>query len=165
MTIDRDLGRIAEQEEALRFERFDLATAWALGALLQELAQARGLGVAIDIQLHAMPAFYAALPGSTPDNANWIRRKRNLVLRLFKSSYATGLSMAQQGTTLQAKLGLADTDFAPHGGSFPITVTGTGCIGAVTVSGLPQREDHNLVVEALCQLLGKDHAALRLAQD
>jgi uncharacterized protein (UPF0303 family) len=30
-------------------------------------------------------------------------------------------------------------------------------------SGLPQRDDHNLVVEALCLELKKDHDALRLA--
>jgi uncharacterized protein (UPF0303 family) len=53
-------------------------------------------------------------------------------------------------------------DFAAHGGSFPIIVRGTGCIGAVTVSGLPQRDDHNLVVEALALLLVKDVDALRL---
>ena len=163
MTIDRDLDRIAEQEDALIFDAFDLRTAWRLGKLLQEMAEARGLGVAIDVSLHSMPVFYVALSGSTPDNAQWIRRKRNLVLRLFKSSYATGLSLAKQGTTLQAKLGLSETDYAAHGGSFPVVVKGAGCIGAVTVSGLPQREDHNMVVEALAKLLHRDINELRLA--
>ncbi len=109
-----------------------------------------------------MQVFYAALDGATPDNPNWVRRKRNTVFRLFKSSYATGLSLLKQQTNLQAKLGLPDAEFAAHGGSFPIVVKGTGCIGAVTVSGLPQREDHNLVVEALAELLGADHDALKL---
>ena len=43
--------------------------------------------------------------------------------------------------------------FAAHGGAFPILVRGTGCIGTVAVSGLPQLEDHRLVVETLEQLL------------
>jgi len=38
----------------------------------------------------------------------------------------------------------------------------TGIVGAVTVSGLPQREDHNLVVEALCLLTGRDYRSLQL---
>lgn len=162
MTMDRDLELIAAQQEALCFESFNLETAWALGSLLQQMAATRKLPVVIDITLHSMPAFYAALPGSTADNANWVRRKRNLVLRFLKSSYAIGLELQRQGMTLEQKFGLPGADFTPHGGSFPITVTGTGCIGAVTVSGLPQREDHNLVVEALAIFLKQDPIALAL---
>lgn len=162
MAIEQDIGRIAEQEKALVFDRFDLTTAWELGSLLRQMATERGLGVAIDVRLHSMPAFYAALPGSTADNEGWVRRKRNLVLRFFQSSYAIGRKLAQQDTTLEAKFGLSSSDYAAHGGSFPITVAGVGCIGAVTVSGLPQREDHNLVVEALARMLGMDISKLRL---
>ena len=59
-------------------------------------------------------------------------------------------------------MGLADRDVADHGGSFPIVVDGVGCVGAVTVSGLPQREDHELVVEALAELCDVDLAEVRL---
>lgn len=62
MTIEDDLSRIAEQEKVLSFDAFDLTTAWQLGKLLQELATERGLGIAIDVTLHSMPVFYAALP-------------------------------------------------------------------------------------------------------
>ncbi|MBB3963463.1 heme-degrading domain-containing protein [Rhizobium metallidurans] len=159
---DDDLARIAEQEKVLCFDSFDLATAWQLGKLLQELGSERGLGIAIDINLHSMPVFYVALPGVTPDNVQWVRRKRNLVLRYFRSSYAIGIDLKAKGKTI-ADNGLSDADYAPHGGSFPINVKGTGCIGSVTVSGLPQRDDHNLVVEALALMLAKDLDALRLA--
>ena len=162
MNIDKDLARIARQEQELQFERFDLETAWELGSLLRKMAVEGNFGVVIDITLFSMQVFYAALDGSTPDNPNWVRRKRNTVCRLFKSSYATGRELAKAQTNLQAKLGLSDADYAAHGGSFPIVVKGTGCIGAVTVSGLPQREDHNMVVEALAILLGKDHDGLKL---
>jgi uncharacterized protein (UPF0303 family) len=162
MNIDNDLRRIALQEQQLQFEQFDLDMAWKLGSTLRRMAAERKLGVVIDITLFSMQVFYAALEGATPDNPNWVRRKRNTVFRLFRSSYATGLSLARQQTNLQAKLGLPDAEFAAHGGSFPIVVKGTGCIGAVTVSGLPQRDDHNLVVEALAEVLGADHDALKL---
>ena len=155
MVIERDLECIAEQEKILRFPNFSPETAWQLGMLLRDIAEQRQLSIAIDISLHSMPLFYAAMNGSSPDNAQWIRRKRNTVLRLFKSSYAVGLQLAKQQTTLEAKLGLAFTDYAAHGGSFPIFVGDTGCIGAVTVSGLPQRDDHNLVVRALAKMLNR----------
>ncbi|MCV9997850.1 heme-degrading domain-containing protein [Pararhizobium sp. YC-54] len=163
MIIDADLEQIALQERELQFDSFSLATGWALGALLRAMAVERKLGVVIDVTLFSMPVFYSALEGSTPDNPNWVRRKRNCVFRFLKSSYALGLSLAKQDTTIQAKFGLSEAEFAPHGGSFPIVVKGTGCIGAVTVSGLPQRDDHNMVVEALAQLLGKDIASLKLS--
>jgi uncharacterized protein (UPF0303 family) len=35
----------------------------------------------------------------------------------------------------------------------------------VTVSGLPQRADHELVVEALCAMIGREYAELRLAAE
>lgn len=163
MGIDADLEQIAVQESELQFESFNLESGWALGSLLREMAVERKLGVVIDVTLFSMPVFYTALAGATPDNPQWVRRKRNCVFRFLKSSYAVGLSLAKQESTIQAKFGLPDADYAPHGGSFPIVVRGTGCIGAVTVSGLPQREDHNMVVEALSQILGKDNDALKLA--
>jgi uncharacterized protein (UPF0303 family) len=66
------------------------------------------------------------------------------------------------GASLFEKYGLPITDYAAHGGSFPIRMHGAGVIGSVTVSGLPQRADHELVVEALCAELGKDYAKLAL---
>ncbi|WP_426128212.1 heme-degrading domain-containing protein [Pararhizobium sp. PWRC1-1] len=164
MSIDADLERIALQEKELQFDSFSLETGWALGSLLREMAVERKLGVVIDVTLFSMPVFYAALEGSTPDNPSWVRRKRNCVFRFLKSSYAVGLSLAKQSTDITTKFGLPDAEFAPHGGSFPIVVKGTGCIGAVTVSGLPQRNDHIMVIEALAQILGKDIAALKLGE-
>lgn len=156
MSIEDDITAIADQERLLVFDRFDADAAWMLGERLRHVASERGLPVAIDITLHSMPIFYSALAGSTADNARWIRRKRNVVLHFLRSSYAVGRGLAQQDATLESKFSLSDADYAAHGGSFPITVAGVGCIGAVTVSGLPQREDHNLVVEILADMLGHD---------
>jgi uncharacterized protein (UPF0303 family) len=163
MSPEDDIVSIAEQERLLVFDAFDATTGWELGTRLRNAAHARGLPVAIDVTLHAMPVFYVALDGSTADNARWVRRKRNVVLNFFKSSYAIGRKLAQQNSTLQAKFGLSDEDYAAHGGSFPITVAGVGCIGAVTVSGLPQREDHELVVSVLAEMLGHDPKTRALA--
>lgn len=161
MPIPDDLARIALQEEKLQFPTFDEETAWHLGSRLRSLAVERHLAVVIDIRRPAQQLFYAALPGTTPDNPEWVRRKSNVVFRFQRSSYAIGLEMEQKHSTLQER-GLPLADYASHGGSFPIRVRGAGFIAAVTVSGLPQRDDHNLVVEALCAELGADHAALRL---
>ncbi|AXV15384.1 heme-degrading domain-containing protein [Neorhizobium sp. SOG26] len=159
---ERDIAKIQEQEQALVFDKFDLGTAFELGMLLRDMALEKGVAVAIDVRFHSMPAFYLAMPGTTADNEHWVRRKRNLVLRFFQSSYAIGRKLAHMNDTLESRYGLSSADYASHGGSFPLKVNGVGCLGAVTVSGLPQREDHNMVVEALCRMLGKDLATLQL---
>jgi uncharacterized protein (UPF0303 family) len=149
MTIDRDLETIALQERRLQFKYFDSGLAWTLGSSIKAAAERSNAAVAIDIQLHGHPLFFFAMPGTTPNNIDWIRRKRNVVLRFHRSSYAIGLTYERDQTTLQAKTGADLRDFATHGGGFPILLEGTGCIGSITVSGLPQREDHMLIVSVL----------------
>jgi uncharacterized protein (UPF0303 family) len=149
MSTDQDLERIALQEKRLQFKHFDSQVAWALGAALKAAAEKRHVAVAIDIQLNGHTLFSYAMPGTTPDNWDWIRRKRNVVLRFRRSSYAVGLQEQRAQTSLQERLGLDLKDYAPHGGCFPILLEGTGCVGTITVSGLPQREDHALVVSVL----------------
>ncbi|MBT9370931.1 heme-degrading domain-containing protein [Rhizobium sp. CSW-27] len=163
MAIEDDISRVAEQERVLRFDGFDLARAWSLGARVRQFSQERGHVLAIDIRINGMQAFYAAMPEARPDFEHWIYRKRNTVQRFLRSSYAIGLELKAAQTTLEEKWGLPTAEYAAHGGAFPIRVNGVGCIGVITVSGLPQREDHNLVVEALAAELGLDHASLRLA--
>ncbi len=82
-------------------------------------------------------------------------------MRYHRSSYAVGLKHERAGTTLQGTIGLDLRDYSTHGGCFPINVFGTGCVGTITVSGLPQREDHALVVSVLqdyLQVSGEDLA-------
>lgn len=161
MSLSDDLARIALQEKQLEFASFDEDTAWRLGSRLHALAVERTLTVVIDVRRPAQPLFYAALPGTTPDNAEWVRRKSNVAFRFLRSSYAVGLEMEQKQSSLESR-GLPTADYASHGGSFPIRVTHAGIVAAVTVSGLPQRADHELVIEALCAELGQDYTALRL---
>jgi uncharacterized protein (UPF0303 family) len=156
-----DIARIALQERTLVFPAFNEETAWRLGSRLRTLALDRNLIVVIDVRRPAHPLFYAALPGTTPDNAEWVRRKSNVVFRFHRSSYAVGLDLEQKQSSLETR-GLPTADYASHGGSFPIRVVNAGIVAAVTVSGLPQRADHELVVEALSAELDQDYAELRL---
>jgi uncharacterized protein (UPF0303 family) len=165
MAISDDLDRLVRQEQRLRFQKFTEATAWDVGAELHALGEARKLPIVIDIRLANRQLFYAALAGSTPDNPEWVRRKSNVVLRYLKSSYRVGRELAGKNDTLDEKRGVSPMDYAAHGGSFPIHVEGAGIIGAITVSGLPQRDDHNLVVEALAAHLGQSLDGLALGPE
>jgi uncharacterized protein (UPF0303 family) len=162
MGLKEDMEQVALQERELQLPRFDAETAWSLGSALRAMALSRALPVVIDVRRFGQPLFYTALEGSTPDNVEWVRRKSNLVARFHRSSYSIGLNLKFKNDTLLERYALPTADYAAHGGSFPLAVTGAGVIGSVTVSGLPQRDDHELVVEALCAALGHDYASIRL---
>ena len=163
MTLENDIERLVLQEERLRLPRFDKATAWQLGCLLKTEAETRHLPLVIEIWLGSEMVFLHAMDGSTPLNADWARRKRNTVNLMQRSSYAMGRANLIKDQTLESSLGLLTRDYADHGGGFPIRVAGVGgCVGTVTVSGAPQRDDHNLVVAVLANLCGVPLAEVAL---
>jgi uncharacterized protein (UPF0303 family) len=161
MGLSEDLEKIALQERELRLPCLDANVAWELGGWIREKAIERGLILVVDVRRFGQPLFYAALDGTTPDNSEWVRRKSNVVARYHRSSYGMGLNLKMKGETLEER-GHSIAEFAAHGGSFPLHVEGAGVVGSVTVSGLPQRADHELVVEALCAMLGRDYETLKL---
>ena len=165
MSHNEDIVQLKIQEETLRFKRFNEGDAWTLGSQMRAAAAARALPLVIDLRAAGRPLFYAALPGTSPDNAEWVRRKINVVMRLHKCSYRVSREIAQSGQVLDEPRGVHPIDVAPHGGCFPIHIIGTGIVGTVTVSGIPQREDHNFVVASLCKFLGQAHDKLALAKE
>ncbi len=162
MDIDNDLRIIAEQELALQFPMFDEEFAWQLGVALREAALQSEAAVTIDIRRGDEILFFHAMRGTSPANADWARRKRNGVELLGRSSYSLGLEQKRDGVTFHEQMGLPLRDFTFHGGCFPIRVLGSGQVGTVTVSGLPQRQDHALVVEVLARLLSMEYNDLAL---
>jgi uncharacterized protein (UPF0303 family) len=150
------LDNLKQEEEELVLPHFDESDAWRLGNILVDLARNQQAPVAIDIRRSGQILFHAALPGATPDNDEWIRRKSNVVFRFGKSSFAVGISLALAGLPIQEKYFVSPLEYSPHGGAFPIRVTGAGLVACVTVSGLPQEEDHRLVVTALRQFLASN---------
>ena len=143
------LAELAAQEDELQFSSFTLDDAWHLGCALVDRARTDRLPIAVDITRNGHQLFHASLPGTTPDNDFWIRRKTRVVDRFGHSSLYVRESSLERGTTFEEEFGLDPARYAAHGGAFPIVVRSVGPVGAVVVSGLPQVEDHRLVVAAL----------------
>jgi uncharacterized protein (UPF0303 family) len=143
------LERLLQQERELQFESFNEATAWQLGSQLVERAMREGLPVAIDIMRGSHQLFHASLAGSSPDNDEWIKRKARAVYRFGHSSFYMGELLKSRDQTIEKDYLIPESEIAPHGGSFPVILKGTGVIGAITVSGLPSQDDHKLVVEGI----------------
>ncbi len=158
MDLQTEIERVRAQEAALACAPFDAQRAWELGVALREAALARGASLCIEVRLSGHTVFLHAMPGTNPSNADWIRRKRNTVELLGRSSYAVGLQMTQENTTLADKMGLPLRDYASHGGCVPLRDASGTVWGSVGVSGLPQLQDHELVVEVLGAFVGRARA-------
>lgn len=162
MAREDDIRLIIEQERALVLPAFDEDIAFAIGCALRDTARANGHAIAVEIRAGDRPLFYVALEGTTADNQHWLRRKANLVQRVFKSSYRVVLEHKGPDDFFGPRRGLDNADFVLAGGGFPIRVKNAGMIGSICVSGLHEREDHRLVVDALAEHLGLDKKALTL---
>jgi uncharacterized protein (UPF0303 family) len=143
-----DIESLDREADRLILPRFAETEALALGQILVDLAQAEGHPVVIDIRTPDRTLFHAALPGSAPLNALWARRKSATALMFQAASLRVGLAKRAKDQTL-ARDGLDEAAFADHGGAVPVRVAGVGLVAVATVSGLPQLDDHRLVVRAL----------------
>lgn len=148
------LAELLRQEERLQFTEFDNDTAFAVGMRLVETARREGKGVTVDVCRNGQQLFHCALAGTSADNDAWIQRKNRVVNRFGHSSYYMGTYYRSKNSSIQESALLDPTEYAPHGGAFPVIVRGVGVVGTITVSGLPQQEDHALVVRVLAAHLG-----------
>ncbi|MFJ4443267.1 heme-degrading domain-containing protein [Pseudomonas sp. NPDC089422] len=165
MNLADELAVLIRQEETLQYSRFDETTAWQLGSYLYDQATTESWPLVIAINRFDRPLFLAARPGITADNHEWVRRKQRTVQRFLRSSYRIRYQLALDNQDITQRYHLPAAEYASVGGGFPIIVKGAGVIGSVTVSGLPDRQDHQIIVNALCELLGHDRRALSLAAD
>jgi len=149
------LAELTAEEDELQLPRFTNDDAWALGSALVARGRAEALPIAIEVSRHSHQLFHAALSGATPDNDSWIARKAAAVHRFGHSSLAVGQHFRERGTTFEESSGLDPERYAAHGGGFPLLVRDVGPVGVVVVSGLPQVEDHRMVVAALRALLAQ----------
>jgi uncharacterized protein (UPF0303 family) len=150
---DPELEALLAEEERLVFPYFDHQTAWDLGSAMRVEALAGQLPIVISIRRNGHRLFHAALPGSTPDNDAWIDRKSAVVDRFGHSSFYIGCKYRADGKDFDTNSRLDIGLFAAHGGAFPLIIGGTGPVGVIAVSGLPQAEDHRFVVTALERFL------------
>ncbi len=152
---DEVLKVLLLQEQEFQFTSFSNETALELGLALLDGARGRGKAVTIDITRYGQQLFHYAMSGTSADNDEWVRRKSNVVRRFGHSSYYVGLSLKNAGQTIEEKYLLPESEYAAHGGSFPLIIRDVGVVGTITVSGLPQAEDHELVISTLREFLTK----------
>ena len=148
------LDELLDQERRLVFPSLDENGAVAIGLSILQVATERDLPVTIEVRLRNRVVFRAARNGTNATNDQYIGGKARLVERFGHASLYERLRYEAEGTTFEEATSLTFPEYAPHGGGFPLIVEGAGPVGVVVVSGLPQLEDHALVVECLMKAAG-----------
>jgi uncharacterized protein (UPF0303 family) len=141
--------QLLEQEAGLALPSLSEDDAIGIGLLALAAARERALPITVEVRRGGRVAFRATLPGSSADQDSWIARKARVVERFGHSTLYERVRHEAIGTTFPEKTGLPESRYAAHGGGVPLTVTGTGMVGVLLISGLPQVEDHALAVEVL----------------
>src|SRR5579859_6930116 len=131
---DELLKELSQQEQDVQFASFDNDTALVVGMALVQAARERGKAVTIDITRSGQQLFHFAMVGTSIDNGEWVKRKSRVVQRFGHSSFYMGISLKNAGQTIEEKYLLPESEFAAHGGAFPLIVKGVGVVGTITVS-------------------------------
>ncbi len=146
------IKELYEQEQDLQFDSFSADDAWNIGTMLKKRGSDYN-NITIDITRNRQQLFHYSFDGASVDNDEWVKRKINLVYRFAHSSYLIGQELKLADKTIDEVYLISESDYAPHGGCFPIIIKNTGVVGTITVSGLKQSEDHRLVVETIKEYL------------
>lgn len=158
MSSEADIEKIVAQEQGLVFERFDEDIAYRLVGHVRDAANAAGKGIAVGVYLWDRTLCIGMTAGASSHNITWAERKVGTVRLLHKSSYRLVLERGDKPRLLEPSWAADPASYAIAGGAFPIHVKGLGFVGAISTSGLPERDDHGFGVAAVCAALGRDPA-------
>ncbi len=148
------LDRLAAEAEELLQDRFDYDFGWALGLRMREAAARAKAPVAITVTHGTALVFSVLMPGATLDNLDWTARKRAVAHRFHRSSLAMRLEAEAAGYDFNGRFRLPEAEYVASGGGVPLMLKGGTLIGTAAVSGLPDVQDHEMVVSALRELRG-----------
>jgi Uncharacterized conserved protein len=138
-----------EMIRAIQLEEFSNEIALDMGLKVIEEARSSGKKVAVSVDRLNHNVFKFFSEGLPADKHDWLRRKANVAIRFEESSLAVKTDLERGGMSLKNTFGLESNDYIAKGGSIPIKVNNSGLVAVITVSGLSDVEDHNLIVTAL----------------
>jgi len=147
------IDQLQTQERDLVLESADLASLNRLGHQMTEAAAERDLPIVIQIRSGGRLVYVSALPGSTASNDEWATRKARVAQHFEQSSLLVRRLHEDDGEDVNTRHSLSPELFKANGGAFPLRVRNVGVVGTVVVSGLPQVDDHEFVVEQLAIFL------------
>ena len=120
-----------------------------IGLTIVNLAKERNQNIAVQVERLNHTIFLYVDDNLPADKHNWLRRKANVTKHFEESSLNVKHDLINGNMTLEKTFALNEKEYLAKGGSIPVFVKNAGMIAVVTVSGLHDVEDHNIIVEAL----------------
>lgn len=130
-------------------ESFNNRIALEMGLAIVQLAKERSQNVAIQIDRLNHTVFLYLDENLPADKHNWLRRKANVSKHFEESSLSVKNDLASGKMTLEETFALDNKEYLARGGSIPVFVKNAGMIAIITVSGLHDEEDHQIIIDAL----------------
>ncbi|MCL1032399.1 heme-degrading domain-containing protein [Elizabethkingia anophelis] len=133
----------------IELDSFSNRIALDMGVKIIDLAKSRNQHIAVEVCRLNHTIFLYVDDTLPVDKHNWLRRKANIARQFEESSLSVKNDLKEGNMNLEMTFGLDEKDFLAKGGAMPIFVKNGGMIAVVTVSGLHDEEDHNIIIEAL----------------
>lgn len=151
---DETLARVEKQEGLYQYPSFGSEDALKLGNTIIRLTEEYEGEVAVQIirEEDGLPVFQYVMDSKRQKNIDYMRKKRNCLLKTGHSSVWGYIAMTLGKYTFEE---LNTEDILASGGAFPIRVNGEH-VATVSVSGLHEGMDHELIVRALAECLDKE---------
>jgi predicted dehydrogenase/uncharacterized protein (UPF0303 family) len=153
---EETLALIEQQEEILRFDAFDQEDAEKIGKLLIRMAQEEyrnPIAVLIHDEKHDSILFQEIMEGKSERNIEFANKKRKAVLSSGHCSIYPNIANRLTGAYQDIIDGIPEQ--LPVGGSFPVKVKGE-IVATISLSGIHEGLDHELLVRGLAAYLGKE---------
>ncbi|SMP53457.1 heme-degrading domain-containing protein [Anoxynatronum buryatiense] len=133
----------------IELEEFTNKLALDMGLEIIELAKLRNQHIAIEINRLNHTVFLFVDDTLSADKHNWLRRKANVAMLFEESSLNVKTDLEDGNMSLEDTFALEGKQYVAKGGSIPIFVHNAGMVGTITVSGLKDVEDHQIIIDAL----------------
>lgn len=133
----------------IELEKFSNTIGLEMGLTLINLAKEKNKKIAVEISRLNHTIFLYVDDNLPADKHNWLKRKANISKHFEESSLSVKNDLNNGNMTLDGTFALDLKNYLAKGGSIPIFVKNSGMIATITVSGLTDVEDHELIVEAL----------------
>ena len=135
--------------EKIEMEKFNNRLGLEMGLAIVDLAKDRHQNIAVEVGRLNHTIFLYVDDNLPADKHNWLRRKANVALHFEESSLVIKNFLIAENMTLEGTFALDGNDYLARGGSIPIFVKNAGMVAIITVSGLHDEEDHQIIIDAL----------------